>query len=179
MSQSDVRDICTTLVVFYSFRSQSTSNFTRAQVIPVGMYVRFITYLPILITSSTAILNSPINSFCLDTALVLTSDNFHSICPPSPPILSSSYTAPPGGCYPKLSHGAIFTVYSHTFTLFWLRRISVIVKMYQLIFCVYVCLSSNDLFIFAVRVSYFFVIHISALSLPCGLYQETSLLFII
>ena len=52
------------------------------------------------------------------------------------------------------AHGAIFTVCSHTFTLFRLRKTSVIVKTYQLP-CVYWCLLSRDLFIFSVRVSSF------------------------
>ena len=43
------------------------------------MYMYFITSTLILITSPTTILNSSINSFCLiDTALILTSDNFHT-----------------------------------------------------------------------------------------------------
>ena len=65
--------------------------------------------------------NSPINSFCpLDTALILTSDNFQSIfafitsIPPFFLFLSSGSS----GSYLKLSHDAIFTVYSHTFILF-------------------------------------------------------------
>ena len=49
----------------------------------------------ILITSPTTILNSPINWFCpLDTALVLTSDDFHWIFPPSPPLFPLSCLAP-------------------------------------------------------------------------------------
>jgi hypothetical protein len=54
--------------------------------IPVGMYKFSITCPLILITSPTAIFNFPVNSFsALDTALVLTSANFHIIFPPSPP----------------------------------------------------------------------------------------------
>ena len=46
--------------------------------------------------SPAAILNLPINSFCpLDTALVLTSDNFNLIFPPSPPLLPPSCLATP------------------------------------------------------------------------------------
>ena len=42
-----------------------------------------------LITSPTGILHLPINSLCpLDTALVLTSNDFHLIFPPSPPLFS-------------------------------------------------------------------------------------------
>ena len=52
--------------------------------VPVGTYVYSITCPLILITSPVAILNLPINSFCsLDTVLVLTSDDFHSIFLPS------------------------------------------------------------------------------------------------
>ena len=62
-------------------------NSTNSLLIPVGMYVYSIIYVVILITSPTAILNYPINSLCpLDTALVLTSDDFHSIFSPFPPL---------------------------------------------------------------------------------------------
>ena len=44
-----------------------------------------------------------------------------------------------GGTYPKLSWGPIFIVCSHTFTLFWLRKISVIVETFQLSFRVFIC----------------------------------------
>ena len=67
----------------------------------------------ILITSPTAILNSPINSFCpLDTVPVLTSAfNF--------PSLSSSTLLPvptPGGSCSKLSRDAIFTVFTYIYS---------------------------------------------------------------
>ena len=68
-------------------------------------------------------------------------------------------------------------MYSHTFTLYWLRKTSMIVVSLKLP-CVYECLSSRDLFIFLVRVSSFFsyncVIHTSVLSFPFGLYIEVS-----
>ena len=58
-------------------------------------YVYFITYRLILITSPSAILNSAINSFYpLDTALLLTSDNFTSIFLSPPSLLPSSCPAP-------------------------------------------------------------------------------------
>ena len=77
-----------------------------------------LTYHPILITSIAAILNSPINSLCpLDTALVLTSDNFNFISPPSVPIRLSSCPFS-GVSYSRMSHGAICTVYPRTFILF-------------------------------------------------------------
>ena len=77
----------TTILTIYPFCSQSIPKLTNSLLIPVGMYVYSITYLLILITSPAAILNSPINSFCpLDTALVLTSNDFHSIFPPSLPL---------------------------------------------------------------------------------------------
>ena len=145
------------------------------------MYMYFTPHLRILIISLTTILNLPINSLCLlDTALVLPSDSFHSISPPSLPLLLSSHSFPwwllletvmwlhlysvftyiyslliekdhmrvkmyqlnfhvlwlrksssflpfllvrfPGDSYSKLSWGAIFTVCSHTFILFYSER---------------------------------------------------------
>ena len=71
-------------------------NLTKSLLIHVGMYVYSITYSLILITSTTAILTLHINSFCcLDTALVLASDDFHSIFPPllPPPCLVSPLVA--------------------------------------------------------------------------------------
>ena len=57
-------------------------------------------------------MNLPINLFCLlDTALVLTSDNFLLNFSPSIPI------ATPWWHFQKLSSDAIFVVDSHTFTL--------------------------------------------------------------
>ena len=52
-------------------------------------------------------------------------------CLPSPTLLPSSCSFP-GGSYSKLSNRATFTVWSHTFILFWLTKTSVSVKMYQL-----------------------------------------------
>ena len=74
---------------------------------------------PNTIAISTTILNLPINLLCsLDTALVLTSFNFHlfslHLCT-SPPFVSRN---PSGGPFRKLSCGAIFNVCSHTFTFF-------------------------------------------------------------
>ena len=74
----------------------------------------------------------------------------------------------------KLLDGTFFTVCSQTFILFWLRKTSVIVNMFQLSFCVCVCVP----FIwrslhFLVRVSPFFsYFWLSALwySFPCGLF---------
>ena len=59
--------------------------------ISFGMFMYCITYPLILITSTFAIFNSPI---CPQvTALILTSDDFHSIFPPSPPFLPPSCLA--------------------------------------------------------------------------------------
>ena len=52
----------------------------------------------------------------------------------SPPFLSHNI---PGDTFQKLSHGAVFTLCSHTFTLFWSRKRSVIVKIFQLRVYVY------------------------------------------
>ena len=85
-------------------------------------------------------------SFCpLDIALVLTSDNFHSILPPSPPLLSLSCSFPGG----SQSHEAIFTVCSHTFILFWLKNPSMSINSIS-----FLCL--GDLLIFQVRISPFY-----------------------
>ena len=137
-----------TILTTYPFRSQSTPNLTNSLLIPVGRYMYSITYLLILITSPTAILNSPINSFCpLDTALVLTSDDFRSI------FLLSHHSSPflscilSDGSFPKLSPVAVFTVCLHTFT-----RQNISIKLP----CICVCLSSRNFFIFSVRVSSFF-----------------------
>ena len=40
-------------------------------------------------------------------------------------------------CMDYMSRGTIFSVCSHTFILFWLRKTSVSVKTYQLNFCVF------------------------------------------
>ena len=128
-------------------------------------------YIPtlVLITSPAAILNSPYQ-FILSSIhnpsinlrwfpFILSSIhnpsinhrwfpfNFVSI-----PISSRTHS---GGTLPNLSCGAVFTVCSHTFTLFWLRKTSEIIEMFQLSFHVFVCLSSGDL-IFSVIVSSFF-----------------------
>ena len=87
----------------------------------------------ILITSSSTILNLPIILFCpLDTALVLTSDDFHLIFLPSPPLLPPSCLLTPLVAFFKNSHDSIFTVCSHKITLFSLRKTSVIIKTFQI-----------------------------------------------
>ena len=73
----------------------------------------------ILITSPASILNLPINSFCpLDTALVLTSDNFHLIFPPFPP-LSPTF----------LSHNLLVAPFKNSHMM-PLRETSVIIKIF-------------------------------------------------
>ena len=52
---------------------------------------------------------------------------------------------PPGGTFQKLSRDAIFTMCSHTFTLLWLRKTSVIVTISQLSFHVFVCVFPPDI----------------------------------
>ena len=54
--------------------------------------------------------------------------------------------------------GTIFTVCSQTFTLFWLGKASVIVKIFQLSFRVFVCAFSLEISSFLVRVFPFFVL---------------------
>ena len=63
----------------------------------------------------------------LFAVLLLTSDNFRSILPSTLPS-SFSFVS---WLLLKLSSGTIFTVCSHTFILFWLRKASVSVEMYQ------------------------------------------------
>ena len=91
-------------------------------------------------------------------------ENFHSIFIPL--FLFCTY---PGTSYPKLSHSTIFTVCSLTFTLFWLRKTSVIVETYQLSFCVFIWNFHPEISVFSARVScfhsYFCVICTSVLSL--------------
>ena len=125
---------------------------------PVGMYVYSLTCLLILTTSTTAILNSTINSYYpLDTALVLTSDNSIQFFPH--PLHSTFFLFLSMVALTwKLSPGTIFTVCSHTFIFFWLRKTSVSVRTYHLSFHVFICAfylaispffhSNNFLFLF-------------------------------
>ena len=93
------------------------------------MYVYSIIYLLILITSPTTILNF-INLLCpLDTALVLTSDDFHSIFPPSPPLLPPSRLVPP------------LVVLFRTLT--WRRLYHVFTYIYSLLIEKYICDCQN------------------------------------
>ena len=102
-----------TVPTTYPFQLQSTPEHTNSILIAVGMYVYPITCPLILTISPAAILNLPTNLFyLLDTALVLTSDNFLLIFSPSIPLQS------PGGTFQKLSSDAIFVVCSHTFAPF-------------------------------------------------------------
>ena len=79
--------------------------------------------------------------FCpLDTALVLTSDNFLLNFPPSIP-----FSQPPDGTFQTLSNDTIFVVSSHTFTLFWLRKSSVTIKIFWISFRVFVCVFSPEI----------------------------------
>ena len=55
----------------------------------------------------------------------------------------------------KLSFGAVFTVCSNTFTLFWSRKTSVTVETFQLGFRVFMC-AFHPKISFVVRVSSFF-----------------------
>ena len=88
----------------------------------ISWNVYSITYPLILITSPAAILNLPINSLCpLDTALVLTSGNFHLIFSPSPSLLQT-----PGGTFhvkPSLPF-----VHLHLLSSDW--HTSVIIKIF-------------------------------------------------
>ena len=68
----------------------------------------------------------------------LSSRNTYKV-PPFPPNSPLPFCWPPGGTFLKLPCGTIFTSCSHTFTLFWSRKICVIVKILQLNFHVFVC----------------------------------------
>ena len=76
----------------------------------------------------------------------------------------------PGDTFPKLSRGAVLYIYSLLFDKDICDCQNISVKLP----CIYVCLSSGDLFIFLVRVSsffsYFCIIRTSVLSFPHGLY---------
>ena len=136
-----------TIPTIYPFLLQSIPNLTNSPSIAVGMYMYSITYRVILITSPAAILHLPINLFCpLDTALVLTSDNFHSI---SPPLLPSSCLALIQVALICNSSDAVFIMCSHTITLFRSRKTSVIVETFQLSFHVF-------MFAFHPEISLFF-----------------------
>ena len=120
------------------------------------MYVYFITYPLILITSPVAILNSPINLFCpLDTVLVLTPHDVHSIFPTTPPSLIVLYPLW-WYFYKTLTWCCLYCVLTYTYSLLSEKDI-VIIKMFQLSFRVFVsafCLDISSFF--SVRVSSFF-----------------------
>ena len=145
-----------TIPTTYPFRSQSIPNFINSHLIPLGMYMYFIIYPLILITSPTAILNLPINLLCpLDTALVLTSDDFHSIFPPLLPLSCLSHTL-----WWHFSKAVTWQHLYHVFTYIYFLLIKKDICDWRNVSvnfpCVCVCLSSGDLFIFSVRVSSFF-----------------------
>ena len=128
-----------TIATIHSFPTQSTPNLTNSLLIPIRMYMYFITYLPILTTSPAAIFNWPINSFCpVNTVLVLTSDNFHSFFSPSPPFLPL-FLFLPWWLLLETITWCHLSMYSHTFILFWLKKTSLIVKTYQLSFHMFIC----------------------------------------
>jgi hypothetical protein len=117
--------------------------------------------------------------FRLDTALVLILVDLHSIFPHPLPLLpiSVSHT------FTKHSRGSNLAVCSHKFTFFWLRKTSVIVEISKLIFRVFVCASSGQLFTLSVRISSLFynfcVIRTSVLSFLRGLFRVTTGFFFI
>ena len=66
--------------------------------------------------------------------------------PPSPRLFCRAASS--GGIFPKLSCDTVFTVCWHTFTLFWLRKTSVIVETFQLSFRVFVCAVHPEIYSF-------------------------------
>ena len=132
--------------------------YTKSQQLPFNFCwnISVLHNLPLIsIILPATMLNSPINSFCpLDTALVITSDDFHSISPSTLPL------------------PVLHLLWWHFFkTLTWHSLDYVFTYIYSLLTekdtcdrwnisfklpCVCVCLLSGDLFIFSVRVSSFF-----------------------
>ena len=131
-----------TVPTTYPFQSQSTPDLTNSLLIPFEMYMYYITCPLILIVSPTAILNLPINSFCsLDTALVLTSDNFLSIFPLSPPF---SFLFLPLVTFMQNCHVVLSL-------LSLLINKDLCVQLYQLSFCVifyFICVFHPETFLF-------------------------------
>ena len=123
-----------TILIFYPFRLQSTPNLSNSLLTPDGMYIYFITCAPILILSPTAILDLPINLLCpLDTALVLPSDSFHSISPPSLPLLLSSHSFPWWLLLETVMWLHLYSVFTYIYSLL-IEKDHMRVKMYQLNF---------------------------------------------
>ena len=126
------------------------------------MYMYFITY-PNANHINHHYLELVINSFYpLNPFLVLTTDNFLSIFPPTLPLLPSSCFFP-GGSYSKLLFCSIFTVCSYTFILFWLSKAKTFAKRYQLSYhvlfyfiCTFYPITYSSSFFFFVRDSPFY-----------------------
>ena len=57
--------------------------------------------------------------------------------------------------FQKLSHGTVITARSHTFTLLWSRKASVITKIYNVFMCLWP--SSRDFFIFSISFLFLFL----------------------
>ena len=91
------------------------------------------------------------------TVLVLNSDDFHSILSPSPPFLPSSCLAPLWWNFSEtFTWCCLYRVFTYIYSLLIEKNICDHQNILAKLSCVYVCLSTTDLFIFSVRVSSFF-----------------------
>ena len=115
----------------------------------------------------------------LDTAMVLTSDNFHLIFPPSPPLLSpSSFAMPMVAFFSKtLLCCHLYLVFTYIYSILIEKETCDRWNISNKFLSVFVCLSSGDLFIFQYEFSlsfpifFFCVIHTSVFSFPSGLHR--------
>ena len=113
------------------------------------MYVYYITQSLILIPSPATILNSHINSFCpLDTTLVLTSANFHSIFPPYHPLLPV-HCPPWWLLFETVTWRHLYCIFTHIYSLLIEKDICYCRNVSVKLPCVYLCLSSGDVFTFS------------------------------
>ena len=89
--------------------------------------------------------------------VVLTSDDFHSIFPPSPPLLPLPVSQPLWLHFSKtLMWRHLYCVFIYIYSLLIEKNICDHQNVSIKLPCVFVCLLSGDLFIFLVRVSSFF-----------------------
>ena len=87
--------------------------------------------------------------FCpIDTALVLASDNFHSIFSPSPPLLPSSCFFPSWLLLETITWCHLYCVFTYNYSLLIEGDLCECWNISVKFLCVYLCLSSGDLFTF-------------------------------
>ena len=89
--------------------------------------------------------------------LVLTSDNFHSISSPSPPLLPSLVPGPPRWfLFETVIWCHLYRVFTYIYSLLIEKDLHEYWNGSVKFMCVYLSLSSGDLFIFSVWVSLFY-----------------------